>query len=47
VDDAMRVRFGARGLAHVDVAAELAKNGPFGAIVALDRRLEGRLSIAE
>ena len=47
VDDAMRVRFGARGLAHVDVGAELAKSGPFGAIVALDRRLEGRLSIAE
>ncbi len=44
VDDAVRVRFGARGLAHADVAAALAASGPFGAIVALDAALEARLA---
>lgn len=44
VEDAVRVRFGHRGLAHVDVSSELRRRGPFGAIVVLDRGLEGRLS---
>lgn len=43
VEDAMRVRFGARGLARVDVGGALRERGPFGAIVALDGDLEGRL----
>jgi LAO/AO transport system kinase len=44
VEDAVRVRFGARGLAAVDVAAALAGVGPFGAIAALDGELEARLA---
>lgn len=45
VEDAMRVRFGVRGLARVDVGAALAASGgPFGAIVRLDADLETRLA---
>lgn len=44
VEDAVRVRFGARGLAAVDVAAALTGAGPFGAIAALDGELEARLT---
>ncbi len=45
VEDAIRVRFGLRGLAAVDVGAALdTAGGPFGAVVALDRELEARLA---
>jgi LAO/AO transport system kinase len=45
VEDAIRVRFGARGLAAIDVAAALrSTEGPFGAIVRLDADLEARLA---
>jgi len=44
VEDAIRVRFGARGLARVDVAAALARSGPFGAVHALDADLAARLA---
>ena len=45
VEDAIRVRFGARGLAAIDVTAALAAaEGPFGAIVGLDGDLERRLA---
>ena len=45
VEDAIRVRFGARGLAAIDVAAALtATDGPFGAIARLDADLDGRLA---
>jgi LAO/AO transport system kinase len=45
VEDAIRVRFGARGLGAVDVAAALAASeGPFGAIARLDADLDGRLA---
>lgn len=45
VEDAVRVRFGARGLAAVDVDAALAAaGGPFGAIARLDAELEARLA---
>lgn len=43
VEDAIRVRFGARGLACVDVAAVLGGRGPFGAIHLLDADLAARL----
>ena len=45
VEDAVRVRFGARGLAAVDPVATLARaSGPFGAIAALDTELDARLA---
>ena len=45
VEDAVRVRFGARGLARVDTGAALAASGgPFGAIARLDADLEARLA---
>jgi LAO/AO transport system kinase len=45
VEDAVRVRFGARGLARVDTVAALAAScGPFGAIARLDADLEARLA---
>lgn len=45
VEDAIRVRFGLRGLAAVDLAAALDEaGGPFGAVFALDRVLEARLA---
>lgn len=47
IEDAVRVRFGARGLATVDCAAALRRaGGPFAAVVALDAELEGRLQAA-
>ncbi|MDK9695634.1 MAG: ATP/GTP-binding protein [Siculibacillus sp.] len=47
VEDAIRVRFGVRGLAVVDVATALAATGgPFGAIARLDADLAARLAAA-
>lgn len=44
VEDAIRVRFGARGLAAVAADLERPGEGPFGAIRRLDGTLAGRLS---
>ena len=45
VEDAVRVRFGGRGLAAVDVDAALAAaGGPFGAVARLDAELDARLA---
>lgn len=45
VEDAVRVRYGARGLAAVDVDTALAAaGGPFGAVARLDAELEARLA---
>jgi len=45
IEDAVRVRFGSRGLAAVDPVAALATaGGPFGAIARLDADLDARLA---